>query len=102
MFGMALALSPAVAVIMAIPFFVCLLISKMVSLSSMLSSLFFPIGAFVVYNYLTFLNPSTLNTEPLIPVIAGAVVSAIVIFMHRTNIQRIVKGEERKIGRKNK
>lgn len=102
MFGMALALSPAAAVIMAIPFFACLAISKMVSLSSMLASLFFPIGIFLIYNYFTFLNPAILNTDSFIPLIVSLFVPVIVIFMHRTNILRIIKGEERKVGKKNK
>lgn len=99
MFGMALALCPCAAVIMAVPFFLCLLISKTVSLSSIIASLFFPVSTFLIYSYFEFLCPGALVAQPMFASVVALAVSLLVIFMHRTNIQRILKGEERKIGK---
>ncbi len=99
MFGMALALCPCAAVIMSIPFFACLLISKTVSLSSIIASLFFPVSTFLIYKYFAFLCPGAFVAKPLFAGVIALAASLIVIFMHRTNIRRILKGEERKIGK---
>lgn len=37
--------------------------------------------------------------EPmLVPTVSTALVAVLIVFMHRSNIKRILKGEERKIG----
>lgn len=102
MFGVATLLCPPAAFIMAVVFLICLAISKTVSLSSMVSSLFFPLGAYFVFSYMSYLLPDILVVEPIVPVIISSVISLLIIFMHRSNIARIIKGEERKIGGKSK
>lgn len=100
MFGVTTALSPISVPILAVPFFVTLSASKMVSLSSIISAACVPVVTFVIYRFLPFLNPPLLRGDWKIPIVCTAIIAILVIFMHRSNIERIKKGEERKIGSK--
>ena len=100
MFGVATALSPISVPLLAVPFFVTLSASKMVSLSSIISAACVPVVTFVIYKFLPFLNPPLLRGDWKIPTVCTAIIAILVIFMHRSNIERIKKGEERKIGSK--
>ena len=100
MFGVTTAMSPISVPILAVPFFVTLSASKMVSLSSIISAACVPVVTFVIYRFLPFLNPPLLRGDWKIPTVCTAIIAILVIFMHRSNIERIKKGEERKIGSK--
>lgn len=100
MFGITTVMSPISVPILAVPFFVTLSASKMVSLSSIISAVCVPVVTFVIYKFLPFLNPPLLRGDWKIPTVCTAIIAALVIFMHRSNIERIRKGEERKIGSK--
>ena len=100
MFGVATVMSPISVPILAVPFFVTLSASKMVSLSSIISAACVPVVTFVIYKFLPFLNPLLLRGDWKIPTVCTAIIAILVIFMHRSNIERIKKGEERKIGSK--
>lgn len=80
--------------ILMIPFFITVAISKMVSLSSIVSAFILPFATFAIYRlwYPQF--------SPVAPTIATAVMAAFIIFMHRSNIVRILHGEESKLGSK--
>ena len=80
----ALSVDWRIALMIAIVFFIFYLLTQYVSLGSILSSLAFGIG-FVVFHH------------DNIPVMLGGIfMSALAIFMHRSNLTRLLKGQERK------
>lgn len=88
--GATTALAPLTFPLVMIPFFVVVFTSKMVSLASVISGVFLPFITFGIYYC---------KGEPtLVPTVSTALVAVLIVFMHRSNIKRILKGEERKIG----
>ena len=87
--GMFIALSWKVGFASLGTFLIIVSLTKLVSLSSITAALFIPIYMF--------LNIGLLN-HPF--TIFSFLVSMIVIWKHRSNIKRILKGEEPKIGKK--
>ena len=75
-------------------FIICLILTRYVSLSSILGSLTFSVSYSIVH-----------WQKPL-PAVMGAVLGLFIVFMHRSNISRLLKGTERKASfskfRKNK
>ncbi len=70
---------------------VIMIVTRMVSLGSVLTAILFPIlTIFITDNYIVKGNY----------IIFGIVMAAIVIFNHRANIKRIYNGEEHRIGEK--
>ena len=88
--GMFIALSWKVGLASFGTFLVVISLSKIVSLSSITASLLLPIYMFIYIG--TFNHPFT---------IFSLIVAIIVIWKHRSNIRRILKGEEPKISKKN-
>ncbi|OFY65250.1 MAG: acyl-phosphate glycerol 3-phosphate acyltransferase [Bacteroidetes bacterium RIFCSPLOWO2_02_FULL_36_8] len=85
--GVAFAIHLEASLICMGVFLSVMFISKYVSLSSIIASLTFP---------LLFLFPHFRAGSPVL-IIFGLVISAIVILTHQKNIQRLLKGEERKV-----
>lgn len=85
--GMAITLAPYVGLLACATWLVVATVSRISSLSALVAMLSMPISAFLVYH-----NPY------LAGVCAG--VAALVWIRHKTNIQRILKGEEPKIGKR--
>jgi len=85
--GMVLAIQPVAALICLGIFIVVLLISKYVSLGSMLAALAFP---------LLLLFPRFHPDEPLL-IVFGFILSLLVILTHKKNINRLLQGQESKI-----
>lgn len=83
--GAALGMTTMALLLTFVTFLIVLLISKYVSLSSMISGIMYPL-------YLIFIFHD--STEQ---VIFGAIVAVALIFTHRKNIKRLIKGEESKI-----
>lgn len=100
--GVALTMSPVAVPILAVPFFLTLYFSKMVSLASMITGICFPIVTFILYHFWGTIDPIRFNSDPLFPTIATSVIAILVLIQHRANIKRIIHGEERKIGKKKK
>ena len=73
-----------VAVICFILFWVSYIPTKLVSLGSVISALGFAIG-FALFHY-----------DNLLVLIGGILLSALAVYMHRTNIQRLIQGKETK------
>lgn len=73
-----------IALLILIVFAVAYFTTQYVSLGSVLAALTFSIG-FVVFHY-----------DNLVVAICGVVMGALAIFMHRENIKRLCKGQERK------
>ncbi len=88
--GMFIALSWIVGLASFGTFLIVISLSKIVSLSSITASLLLPIYMFIYIG--TFNHPFT---------IFSLIVAIIVIWKHRSNISRILKGEEPKISKKN-
>lgn len=94
--GMVLAIQTEVALVCALVFLIVLVISKYVSLGSMLASLAFP---------LLLMLPMFKPNDPAL-IIFGFAIFAVVVLTHQKNIRRLLKGEESKaniqIKKKNK
>ena len=84
--GMVLAIQTEVALASAFVFLIVLIVSKYVSLGSMLASLAFP---------LLLMLPMFKPDDPAL-VVFGFAVFAIVVLTHQKNIKRLIKGEENK------
>ncbi|MBN7771926.1 glycerol-3-phosphate 1-O-acyltransferase PlsY [Clostridium aminobutyricum] len=84
-FGVLMAISPVMGLSALLIVVVAVAISRMVSLGSILAAVAFP---FIAYFY----NPDYL--------LWGAIMALIVLWKHRANIGRLIKGEESKISLK--
>ena len=80
----------AVVAIMFAVFLVCVFASKTISLGSLVSFALCPIITFL---YLQLTGAQMVTAY----VIATALIAALVIFMHRSNIKRLINGEENKL-----
>jgi len=85
--GMVLAIQPVAALICLGIFMVVLLVSKYVSLGSMMAAVAFP---------LLLLLPRFHPDEPLL-IVFGFILSLLVILTHKKNINRLIQGQESKI-----
>ena len=83
-FFVALMVDWRVAVLILLVFAVVYLLTQYVSLGSVLAALAFSIGFAVAYY------------ENLVVMICGVLMGALAIFMHRSNISRLLQGKERK------
>ena len=73
-----------VAVLIGVVFFAAYLLTQYVSLGSVLAATAFGVG-FIIFHH-----------DDLWVCLGGVIMSALTVFMHRGNIQRLIKGEERK------
>lgn len=73
-----------IAVLILCVFFLVYLMTQYVSLSSILAAAAFGVG-FVIFHY-----------DNLVVMISGVFMAALAIFMHRSNIARLLKGQESK------
>ena len=88
LFGMALSIHPPAAMVCALVFFIVFMISKYVSLGSMMASLAFPLILL-----LPFFTP---RSDKTLLIVFGFVIFAIVVITHQKNIVRLINGEENK------
>ena len=79
-------------------FLITLILSKIISLSSITVTVFYPILVFIFSNNFSFENIS------FIPLLISSAVSLLIISKHKDNIKRLIAKEEKKIGvaKKNK
>ena len=95
--GAILAIQPILLPFLAAIFLACLIPTGMVSLGSITMAASYPILT-LIYGLL-----KGLPTGDLIVCVAGALImAAMVIWMHRSNIQRIREGKEYRFGQKHK
>jgi len=88
--GMLLGLFPQAVGVAVLVFIIVVTVSRYVSLGSILASLTIPIYLlFDVFVLKAFVHPALMILALLIPLL--------IIFTHRSNIQRLIKGEENKI-----
>ena len=85
-----------VAVVLITVFLITLLISKIVSLASIMAAISYPVSTFVICFFGDYLVTKNLY-DMLFPTIASLIVGALVIYKHKSNIARLLNGEEKKI-----
>ncbi len=90
-FGSWLAINPATALFAAEILVLAVLLSRYMSLGSMMAAL----GAFVLLSILT-----VFFDYPPVYLVYGLVTAALIVYQHRDNILRIQNGTERRVGEK--
>jgi len=90
--GAAIAMMPLPMACLIGLFIVVLLASRMVSVASMTATVSLPILAGLLYRY-----GSGVWTTPLAYVVACVLMAILVLWGHRTNVQRLMGGTERKV-----
>jgi glycerol-3-phosphate acyltransferase PlsY len=86
--GVVLFLAPGGSVAGLIGFLLCLLASRIVALSSMTAAIAFAIGQIAI------LWPNPFNGEKLPLAVFSLAVPALIVLRHRSNIKRLLRGEE--------
>ena len=87
--GMAVAMSPAAALLALVVFIVVVLLSRYVSLASIIANV-----VFAVFSTLVFRTPRTAFSE-----IVLVAIPALVVLKHRKNIARLAQGTEYRFGK---
>ena len=95
--GAILAIQPVLMPFLAAIFLLCLLPTGMVSLGSITMAAAYPVLT-LIYGLLRGLSTGDL----VVCVVGAAIMGAMVIYMHRANIQRIREGKEYRFGQKHK
>ena len=92
--GVILVLDPLLFPILIAVFLITVIFTKIVSLSSLVCCAVYPIATYVVH---------MLQGRPaLIDTLLAVCISLIVVFMHRSNIKRLLNGTEARFGQKKK
>lgn len=89
-FGITAFIIPWTIPMVIIPFIVIALVSRYISLATLISSVIWPFAAFVSVRYIN-------HQDPLIETIFTVIMSVIIIIMHRENIKRLLTGKENKL-----
>lgn len=82
--GMVLALDPRVFLILVVAFAITVIVTRYVSLGSIIGAIAFPFGMLIFYNN-------------MIVTITALIISSLVIFMHRKNIHKLIHKTENKL-----
>ena len=85
-----------IAVVLITVFLITLLISKIVSLASIMAAISYPVSTFIICFFGDYLVTKNLY-DMLFPTIASLIVGALVIYKHKSNIIRLLNGKEIKI-----
>lgn len=93
-----IAVDPAIFFILIAIFAVILAVSKYVSLSSIIASLCCPIATFLLHFF--FFDDALLHT--LLYSILSLIMASVVVYMHKTNIERLKNGTENRFSFKSK
>lgn len=92
--GIMLAINPVILGIVLVFGIVLLLITRIVSISSILGAILFPVLMIFMQNY------NLQSGNYMYYLIYSIILGTIILFAHRTNIQRLKNGEEKRIGTK--
>lgn len=87
---------------LVIVFGISFIISRYVSLSSIIAAISFPFLTFAVNKFPIIYDAVMADEYIAIIVIFSALISILVIYMHRTNISRLIKGTESRVSFKKK
>jgi len=85
--GAYLAMAPVPALLSVVVFLIVVLLTRFVSLGSMLAMTFYPVLVFLI-------------SRDMPVVVISLAVLALIVFKHRGNMQRLIRGNERKLGDK--
>lgn len=79
-------------------FLICLFLSKIVSLSSIVAAVVYPLSTFIMNYFIDYnlINKVSINYV-FITSVLSLIVSFVVIYSHRSNIKRLKEGTEKKI-----
>ena len=88
--GMLIALYPLAALICVIIFITTLLIGRIVSVSSMTAAISLPIVLMILHTYFQHATSNLLLYFSIF-------IAVLIVFTHRSNIQRLIKGEENRV-----
>jgi glycerol-3-phosphate acyltransferase PlsY len=86
-FAVIMMMGPLIGLILLSIFILIVLITRYVSLGSMIAAVLFPAVAFLMGNEIIF-------------IIFAGVIGFLVIVRHKSNIERLINGEESKLGAK--
>lgn len=95
--GIILMINPWVLLSLLLIFLIFFGCTKIISLGSVMTAVFFPISTFII----TWLSNNT-AAAILLNCAVSLVISILVLYMHRGNIQRLLHGTEPKIGQNKK
>lgn len=100
--GMILFVDWRIFLIVVAVFVVVLALSKMVSLASVSAGVAYPLATFSITYFLDYLSAPTRSqfTMVIVTTVVALVMGVIVTVKHRTNLVRIFRGEEKRIGAK--
>jgi glycerol-3-phosphate acyltransferase PlsY len=93
--GVFMALAPLATLIAAVVFFVTVKSTRMVSAGSIAAALILAVSTFMPFEWVTW--PTNAIPAPWLLRAAAFAIAVLVVVKHRTNIQRILRGEENKI-----
>ena len=93
--GTIIAIKPVLILPLLAVFFIVFLCSKMVSLASICCAAAYPAVTFLYFHFVA-------GRDVVLTTCCAAVIGGLVIWLHRSNIQRIKNGTEYKFGRKKK
>ena len=88
-----LVIDPKATIACLAVFLLIVLVSRIVSLASISVALLYPFATYYVYS-------SNNDPRALSVALCASVFAALVIYMHRSNIVRLLKGEENRFGKK--
>lgn len=95
--GILLVIDPAICLICLGMFFLIVLLSRIVSLASIITAITYPIATLIM-RILVQASAQRILWETVL----SALIGCIIIFMHRDNIKRLMNGTEYKFGQKKK
>ena len=93
--GMILVMSPGTLLVLLVPFVLIIVLTRYMSLASITVAALYPVvtlGRMLLAGW----EPSKI----LLGLVYSGVIGGLVIFMHRANIGRLLRGEESKLGKK--
>lgn len=93
--GIILVINPVVFLLLVAVFLPVILITRIVSLGSICGAISYPILTFLVDRFLW-------HTDPFYDTLFACVYGGIVLWMHRSNIKRLLNGTEYRFGQKPK
>ena len=93
--GTIIAIKPVLILPLLAVFFIVFLCSKMVSLASICCAAAYPAVTFLYFHFVA-------GRDVVLTTCCAAVIGGLVIWLHRSNIQRIKNGTEYKFGQKKK
>lgn len=89
-FGITAFIVPWTIPMVIIPFILITLVSKYISLATLVSAVIWPFATFISFKLIS-------HQDPFIATIFTAIMSVIIIIMHHENIKRLLKGQENKL-----